>query len=105
MESFSLFAGLNVIDNSSWIAAPVAATILADLGANVIKIEKPGDGDAYRTLSSSPVSPDAAANYMWQMDNRNKRSITLNLKQADGIDILHRLVKQCDIYITNQMEF
>ncbi|MFT7133664.1 MAG: crotonobetainyl-CoA:carnitine CoA-transferase CaiB-like acyl-CoA transferase, partial [Cyclobacteriaceae bacterium] len=57
MSDDYLFAGLKVLDVGSWIAGPVAATILADYGADVIKIEIPGDGDPYRQLSATPATP------------------------------------------------
>jgi len=98
----SVFQGLKVLDVGSWIAGPVAATIMADYGAEVIKIEMPGVGDQYRLLSATPGVPDADANYCWQMDARNKRSLTLNLKRAEGIAILRQLVEASDVYITNQ---
>ncbi len=96
-----LFSGLKVLDVGSWIAGPVAGTILADFGADVIKVEMPGIGDAYRNLSSMPMFPQAEENYMWQMDARNKRSLSLNLKSQEGMQILHRLIQNCDVYITN----
>ena len=98
----SVFQGLKVLDVGSWIAGPVAATIMADYGAEVIKIEMPGVGDQYRLLSETPGVPDGDANYCWQMDARNKRSLTLNLKRAEGIAILRQLVEASDVYITNQ---
>ncbi|MFV2090079.1 MAG: CaiB/BaiF CoA transferase family protein [Pseudomonadales bacterium] len=101
-EQHYIFSGLKVLDVGSWIAGPVAGTILADFGAEVIKVEMPEVGDGYRKLSGLPVFPDADANYMWQMDARNKRSLTLNLKSDEGMEILHRLIRTCDVYITNQ---
>ncbi len=100
--SEALFTGLKVLDVGTWIAGPVAATILADFGADVTKVEIPGAGDQYRILSSLPGYPDAETNYMWDLDGRNKRSLSLNLKSAQGIEILHKLVAACDVYITNQ---
>ncbi|MEJ2131407.1 MAG: CoA transferase [Gammaproteobacteria bacterium] len=97
-----LFEGLKVLDVASWIAAPVAATILGDLGADVIKVEVPGDGDPYRRLAMAPGTPASDVNYTWLMDQRGKRSITLNLKTEQGRAILKRLVRDCDVYITNQ---
>lgn len=97
-----LFEGLNVLDVSSWIAAPTCAAMLADLGADVIKIEPPVVGDAYRQYYQMPPSPNAEVNYTWALDNKNKRSITLNLKSDAGLDILHTMIKRCDVYITNQ---
>ena len=95
-----LFDGLNVIDAASWVAGPVAATILGDLGASVTKIEMPG-GDPFRRLALAPGTPDADIDYCWAQDSRGKRSITLNLKTPEGIELLKSLVKQCDVYVTN----
>jgi crotonobetainyl-CoA:carnitine CoA-transferase CaiB-like acyl-CoA transferase len=96
-----LFEGLKVVDVGSWIAAPTCATILADMGADVVKIEPP-DGDAYRNYYLLPVSPNSDINFTWTLDNRNKRSMMLNLKTEAGKQVLHDLVKACDVYITNQ---
>ena len=95
-----LFDGLKVIDAAYVIAAPAAAMMLGDYGADVIKIERPGRGDMLRILS--PNAPDAASNWFWQMDGRNKRSLTLDLKSERGIEVLRRLVAECDVFITNQ---
>jgi crotonobetainyl-CoA:carnitine CoA-transferase CaiB-like acyl-CoA transferase len=97
-----LFAGLKVVDVASWIAGPVAATILADYGADVIKVEMPGVGDGYRALAAAPGMPVSELNYTWMMDARNKRSVTLNLKDPRGKALLLRLVENCDVYVTNQ---
>ncbi|MCY4144140.1 MAG: CaiB/BaiF CoA-transferase family protein [Gammaproteobacteria bacterium] len=96
-----LFAGLKVVDAASVIAAPAAAMMLADFGADVIKIEKPGRGDMLRILSNMPGTPEECRNYMWDMDGRNKRSIALNLKTEHGKQILHELADWCDVFITN----
>jgi crotonobetainyl-CoA:carnitine CoA-transferase CaiB-like acyl-CoA transferase len=96
-----LFAGLKVIDCASFIAAPLAATVLSDFGADVIKVEPPGEGDAYRSLATRPGAPQANLNYGWVMGARNKRSIALDLKSAEGVAILHRLVDDADVFITN----
>jgi len=97
-----LFQGLKVLDLGSWIAAPSCAAMFADLGAEVIKIEQPEVGDAYRSYYLLPRSPNADANYTWTLDNRNKRSLSLNLKAVAGRAILETLIRQCDVYITNQ---
>ncbi len=97
-----LFKGLKVLDVGTWIAGPVSATMLADYGADVIKVETPGMGDPYRMMTSSPLSPRLDYNYPWVLDARNKRGISLNLKTESGRAILMRLVADCDVYITNQ---
>lgn len=102
MSTDKVFSELKVLDVGTWIAGPVAGTILADYGADVIKIERPVEGDQYRILSGLPTSPDGVTDYMWQMDGRNKRSIALNIKTDDGIKVLRQLIAECDVYITNQ---
>jgi formyl-CoA transferase len=95
------FAGLKVIDCASYVAAPAAATVLADFGADVIKIEPPGEGDAWRTFWKRPGMPAARHNHPWLMDNRNKRGLALDLKAPAGREVLERLIAQADVFIVN----
>ena len=97
----TIFSDLKVIDCASVIAAPTAAMMLGDFGADVIKIEQPGDGDMLRMLSHVPTTPEAGNDWFWQLDGRNKRGLCLDLKHPKGMAILHRLVAQCDVFITN----
>lgn len=101
-EEALLFEGLKVLDVGSWIAGPVAGTMLADRGADVLKVEMPEIGDGYRYYADLPFTPTADTNYTWSLDGRNKRSLALNLKSEDGMAILKRLIAECDVYITNQ---
>ena len=94
----SLFTGLKVVDCASWIAGPAAATMLSDFGAEVIKIEPPGAGDPWR--ASQPI-PGKQVDYYWQLTSRNKHSLALDLKHADGQAVLRRLVASADVFITN----
>jgi crotonobetainyl-CoA:carnitine CoA-transferase CaiB-like acyl-CoA transferase len=96
-----MFEGLKVLDCSSFIAAPAAATILSDFGADVIKIEPPGAGDPYRAVPSLPTMPQATENYAWLLASRNKRGLSLNLAKPAAQDVVRRLVGQADIFITN----
>ena len=93
----SLFSDLRVIDCASWIAAPAAATIMSDFGADVIKIEPPGVGDPWRARSASGAPND----FYWQLTARNKRSLALDLKHEAGIAALYKLVADVDVFITN----
>jgi formyl-CoA transferase len=97
----SVFSGLKVVEIASFIAAPAAATMLSDFGAEVIKVEPPGMGDPQRFLSSVPPSPAASGNYSWHLANRNKRGMAVDLKSAGGTEILKRLVEWADVVITN----
>ena len=93
--------GLRVLDVSSFIAAPAAAVVLGDYGADVIKVEPPGEGDPHRGNINLTSFPKAEVNYPWHLDARNKRSIALDLKHPDGRAILDRLIDTADVLITN----
>src|SRR5262245_46928819 len=93
-----LLDGIRVIDAASFIAGPVATTMMADFGADVVKVEPPG-GDTYRARSASyPPSP---YNFPWIVDNRNKRGTVIDLRAADGRRVLHQLVRRADVFVTN----
>ena len=101
-------AGLVVLDISSFIAGPAAAVALADFGADVIKIEPPGEGDPHRQNYKGPnyphregTSPDDRVNFPWQLDGRLKRSLSLDLKNDGARIVLKRLLKRADVMIVN----
>src|ERR1700716_583612 len=96
-----IFEGLKVLDCASFIAAPAAATVLSDFGAKVIKIEPPGHGDPYRNLPNLPGYPHSPHNFAWMLEPRNKRSLALDLSKPEGQAVLHRLVAEADVFITN----
>jgi crotonobetainyl-CoA:carnitine CoA-transferase CaiB-like acyl-CoA transferase len=100
MES-GIFEGLKVLDCASFIAAPAAATVLSDFGADVIKIEPPGSGDPYRNLPNLPGYPVSPHNYAWMLESRNKKSLALDLGKPEGQAVLRRLAAQADVFITN----
>ncbi|MEO0271873.1 MAG: CoA transferase [candidate division WOR-3 bacterium] len=90
--------GIKVLDLSRVLAGPTAGMILGDLGADVIKVEKPGEGDETRGWGP-PFAGGESAYYMCA--NKNKRSITLNLKSPEGREILEKLIKRSDVVILN----
>jgi formyl-CoA transferase len=96
-----IFDGLKVLDCASFIAAPAAATVLSDFGADVIKIEPPGTGDPYRNLPNLPGYPHSEHNFAWMLEARNKKSLALDLSKPEGQAVLHRLAAQADVFITN----
>jgi len=101
MENQLPFVGLNVLDIASYIAGPAATTMLADLGASVIKVEPPDTGDPYRQAHVTPPHPPCETDYAWQLTNRNKRGIAVDLKHPDGQAVLARLVERADVLVTN----
>ena len=90
-----LLEDITVIDAASYLAGPGGATILADYGANVIKIEPP-TGDGYRALVGKYPVP-----YHWLLTSRNKRSFCLDLSKDAGQKLMHQLVAKADVFTTN----
>lgn len=89
--------GVRVIDLATVFAAPFAATLLADFGADVIKIELPGSGDAVRAFS--PISKGVPG--PWTTISRNKRCISLDIRKEKGKELLKKLVARSDLLIEN----
>ena len=87
--------GVLVLEMGTFITGPYAGMLLGDLGAEVIKIERPGAGDPFRSFQGGLYSPHFRAY------NRNKKSLTLNLSSEAGREILRRLVQRADVFIEN----
>src|SRR6201982_3107568 len=100
MADKNIFSGLKVVDLASFIAGPSAATILSDFGADVIKVEPPG-GELWRSGQKIPPQPHSEEAYPFQLANRNKRGVALNLKAASAQQVLERLAKWADVFIVN----
>jgi crotonobetainyl-CoA:carnitine CoA-transferase CaiB-like acyl-CoA transferase len=88
-------SGLRVLDLTRLLPGPFCTMLLADLGADVIKVEEPNGGDPARHLTATP----GEAGSVFLLVNRNKRSMTLNLKSAEGRDVLLRLVERADVLV------
>ena len=92
--------GVKVVELGMWVAGPACGGILADWGADVVKVEPPGIGDPARTYQAlfGEVMPD---NPVFETDNRSKRSIALDLRSADGQALLLELLEGADVFVTN----
>ncbi len=93
--------GIKVVELSTYVAAPIAAKMLGEWGATVIKVE-PVYGDEWRYIGATlkmPTEPTCNPNY--DMENLGKQSIAINLKHQEGLDVLHELLNKCDVLITN----
>ena len=91
--------GLRVLDLSTVLAGPNCARYLADFGADVIKVERPDGGDSLRRLAWR--DPRDGEGLWWKLVNRNKRTIALDLKAADDLDVVRSLVTEADVVIEN----
>jgi crotonobetainyl-CoA:carnitine CoA-transferase CaiB-like acyl-CoA transferase len=92
--------GIKVIEMGLWVAAPSCAALLADWGAYVIKIEPPA-GDPFRGLFASALGAPAALNPPFELDNRGKRGIVLDLEKDEARKIALQLIERADVFITN----
>ena len=92
--------GVKVVEVGVWVAGPAAGGILADWGADVVKIEPPGLGDPARSFSKM-LGADLPFNPPFEMDNRSKRSIVIDLKHEEGLALAHELIADADVFVTN----
>jgi crotonobetainyl-CoA:carnitine CoA-transferase CaiB-like acyl-CoA transferase len=91
--------GIRVLDIACFIAAPYAATIMGEFGADVIKVEHPNGGDPWRRYGTRTNLPDQSL--AWLNEARNKRSITLDLSKKEGAEVLKKLIKTADVVCEN----
>jgi len=91
-------SGLRVLDIATFVAAPFCGTILADFGAEVIKIEQPKTGDALRQFGTITECGDSL---VWLSEARNKKTITLDLRKPEGVDLFKKLVAESDVVLEN----
>jgi crotonobetainyl-CoA:carnitine CoA-transferase CaiB-like acyl-CoA transferase len=91
-------SGIRVLDMATFIAAPFCGTLMAELGAEVIKIEQPGEGDSLRQFGTQTGCGDTL---VWLSEARNKKSVTLDLRKAEGADLLRSLVAKSDVVLEN----
>ncbi len=90
-------AGVSVVEMTAHRAGPFCGALLADLGADVVKIERPGTGDPTRTQGPGP----AMRSGYFQANNRNKRSVTLDLKREAGVEAARSLLEAADVFVEN----
>src|ERR1044072_9129433 len=100
MTTDNIFSGLKVVELASFVAAPGAAVILSDFGADVIKVEPPS-GDTWRIGNHIPPQPAAKDPYEWHLNNSNKRGLALDLKSQSAQPILKKIVKWAYVLIVN----
>jgi crotonobetainyl-CoA:carnitine CoA-transferase CaiB-like acyl-CoA transferase len=100
MTAVQVLAGVRVLEVASWTFVPAAGALLAEWGADVIKVEHPETGDPQRALTVGRHEP-TAAQYMFETPNRGKRSIAVDIATEPGRDLIYRLAATCDVFLTN----
>lgn len=100
--ALSALQGIRVVEVAEWFFMPSCGTVLADWGADVVKIEHPTRGDPLRGLLTSGMLPGGkGVNYMVEHANRGKRSVAVDLGTDGGRQVLYRLVEKADVYVTS----
>lgn len=97
----NILEGIRVVEAATMIMVPTAAMVLADYGADVVKVEPIGTGDNYRHFHLLKGMPNSEIPYPFLQDNRNKRSVALNLKDPDGLAVLKKMLAEADVFMTN----
>jgi len=92
---------IKVIELANWVFGSSCSAILGEWGADVIKIENPDGGDALRGTFTTGIRPYQEFNFLFELCNQNKRGMAVDLKHQSGKEILHKLVKESDIFVTN----
>src|SRR6478736_6593235 len=92
--------GIRVVELGVWVAGPSAGGVMADWGATVVKIEPP-EGDPFRGLYLTAAGVELPANPPFELDNRGKRSIVLDLRKPEAHEIALRLIDGADVFVTN----
>ena len=93
--------GLRIVDLTVWFQGPIATRLLADFGAEVIHVERPQGGDPARGVRTIRAVPVGDWNQYFLVNNRNKKSVAVDLNQEEGQAIVHRLVQESDAFVTN----
>ncbi|MXW74646.1 MAG: CoA transferase [Acidimicrobiaceae bacterium] len=97
--------GIRVVEMASWMFVPSGGSVLADWGAEVLKIENPQGGDPQRGLITSGLVPGGAGgvNFMIEQPNRSKRSVAINVAHPDGREAFMKLIESADVFLTNYL--
>jgi crotonobetainyl-CoA:carnitine CoA-transferase CaiB-like acyl-CoA transferase len=100
---YDIMEGIKVVEVAAYVFVPVAGAIMADWGAEVIKVEHPVTGDPYRGLRNDFVK-EGLPNPMLELPNRGKRSVAIDIASPEGLDLLYQLVEDADVFLTSFMQ-
>ena len=101
MSEKGIFSGVRVLELAQYVFVPGAGVLLADQGAEVIKVESTGTGDPYRSLKVGDGREVGATNLAMEQNNRGKKSVSLDLKSPEGREAFLKLVETADVFLTS----
>ncbi len=94
-------AGIRVVELAMWVAGPSTGAVLGDWGADVIKLEDTRGGDPIRAMSTRALGSDTPLMPPYELDNRNKRSVTVDLRRREGTEFATRIIERADVFVTS----
>ncbi len=94
-------SGIRVVELAMWVAGPSCSAVLGDWGADVIKLEDPNGGDPIRGAVTTRAMTETRAVPPYELDNRNKRSVAVDLRRAEGVDFAMKIVAHADVFVTS----
>ena len=95
-------SGFRVVELAMWVAGPATAAVLGDWGAEVIKLEGPNGGDPIRgMITRSTSNPDLDVRPPYELDNRNKRSVAVDVRKPEGHELALRIIDRADVFVTS----
>src|SRR5579864_1855890 len=94
-------SGIKVVELAMWVAGPSCSAVLGDCGAGVLKLEDPNGGDPIRGAVTTRAMTEARAVPPYELDNRNKRSVTVDLRRAEGVEFAMKIIEHADVFITS----
>jgi formyl-CoA transferase len=101
MNDENILEGIRVVELATMVFVPATSVMLSDFGAEVIKVEPPGIGDINRHTHNLPGMPVSEIPYPFVQDNRNKRSVAVDLKTDEGMEVMRRLLATADVFVSN----
>ena len=95
-------SGFKVVELAMWVAGPSCAAVLGDWGADVIKLEEPLGGDPIRAMTTRTMDdPNAQVRPPYELDNRNKRSVAVDVRKPEGREFALRIIEHADVFLTS----
>ena len=94
-------AGIKVVELAMWVAGPSCSAVLGDWGADVIKLEDPNGGDPIRGAVTTRAMTETRVVPPYELDNRNKRSVAVDLRRAEGVEFAMKIIEHADVFITS----
>ena len=94
-------SGIRVVELAMWVAGPSCSAVLGDWGADVIKLEDPNGGDPIRGAVTTRAMTDGRVVPPYELDNRNKRSVAVDLRRTEGVDFAMKIIEHADVFITS----